>query len=108
MVSQRERARLIATSGGKDPLYSAGIVIKCASCLLILCGLAFIGVVSEPLTERTAQGAPSHQGGLTHAKGRNTAQQVRAAQPVTRTADYPGEPTVTRPVAFESSCQRDC
>ncbi len=61
MVSQNERARLIAT-WGKEPLYVAGTVIKCAVCLLILCGLAFIGAVSEPLTERTAQEAPSPQG----------------------------------------------
>jgi hypothetical protein len=108
MVSQKERARLIATSGGTDPLYAAGTVIKCASCLLILCGLALIGAMTGPLTERTAQGSPSHQGRLTPAKGSNTAQQVRTPQPVTRTADHPGEPTVTRPVSLESSCQGVC
>jgi hypothetical protein len=100
MVSAKERARIIAT-WGQEPLYVAGTVIKCAVCLLFLCGLSLIGAVSEPLTERTAQGAPSHQGGLTQAKGHNTAQQLRTAQPGTGTADYPGEPIVTRPVAFE-------
>jgi hypothetical protein len=109
MVSQKERARLIATSGGKDPLYAAGTVIKCAVCLLFLCGLALIGTASGPLTERTAQPTPSHQGRITHAKELDTARQMRTeSAQSTRTADHPPEPTVTRAVVFESSCQGAC
>ena len=109
MVSQKERARLIATSGGKDPLYAAGTVIKCAVCLLFLYALALIGTASGPLTERTAQPTPSHQGLITHARELDTARQLRteSLQPA-RTADHPPEPAVTRAVAFESSCQRAC
>jgi hypothetical protein len=109
MVSQEERARLIAT-WGKEPLYVAGTVIKSAACLLILCGLAIIGAVSEPSAERTAQVAPSNQGRITHTKALDTAHQVRieSAQLPARTADHRDEPAVTRPVAIETSCQGAC
>ena len=62
MVSQNERARIIAT-WGKEPLYVVGTVIKCAVCLLIICGMAFVGTVTGPLKERTAQEAHLLRGG---------------------------------------------
>ena len=79
MVSQKERDCLIA-AWGKEPLYVAGTVVRCVACLLVLCGLAFIGVASEPLAERTAQWAPSH----------------------------PAKPAVAGPVAFETACRGAC
>ena len=60
MVGHRERARLIAT-WGHEPLYAAGALVKCVACLLILCGLAVIGFVSEPSSDEKALRAPSHQ-----------------------------------------------
>ena len=109
MVNQNERARLVAT-WGKEPLYVAGTLIKCAACLLILWGLAYIGAVSEPLKERMAQESPSPQGRIMPARGLDTSHQARteSAQPVIRTADHPDEPTVTRPVAIETSCHGVC
>ena len=82
MVSQKERARLIATSGGKDPLYAAGTVIKCAVCLLFLCGLALIGAASGPLTADGAADAissgPNHPRQGTRYRASN-AHRVRTA-----------------------------
>jgi hypothetical protein len=109
MVSQNERARIIAT-WGKEPLYVVGTLVKCAVCLLIICGMAFVGTVTEPLKERTAQEAPSPQGRIMPARGLDTSHQARteSARPVIRTDDHPDEPTVTRPVAIETSCHGVC
>jgi hypothetical protein len=109
MVSQEERARLIA-SWRNEPLYVVGRVFKSGACLLILCGLAYIGAMSDPSTERTAQTSPSHQGRITPTKVLDTVDRVReAAQPATRTADHTDHTTVTRPVAFDdTSCQGPC
>jgi hypothetical protein len=42
MVSQEERARLVAAYKD-EPVYVAAVILKCSTCLLIIAGLAVIG-----------------------------------------------------------------
>jgi hypothetical protein len=47
MVSARERARLIECYRDEHG-YAAAVLVKCAACLFVLCGLVVIGASVDP------------------------------------------------------------
>jgi hypothetical protein len=60
MITHQERAKLVE-SFRDEPLYARALTAKCAACLLILAGIAVIGVDGGSRTSETASGDTSTQ-----------------------------------------------
>ncbi len=110
MVSQKQRNKLIEAYKD-EPLYVAGTLLKCGTCLLVLVGLVVVGTAGEPtdapITQAWRSGDSPFIGASPHYLQEARVSSSRP-EPALETPADPANTLGTQPVAFDRGCPGGC